>query len=120
MGHDRGLRLLHANFDHIYEAYLPGWIMLVNSDGRRFGDETAPYGIMDFLVRQQGNRVFAIFDHRILTTATEAGIARYKQHIPGSSKKQSPHWNADVVLQMVKEGRMHVAPTLGEIGRAHV
>jgi fumarate reductase flavoprotein subunit len=114
-GHDRGLRLLHAGFDQIYEAYLPGWIVLVDTDGRRFGDETAPYGIMDSLARQHGDRAFAIFDDAILTSATAAGVARYKQTIPGSTKRQSPHWNADVVAQMVREGRMCAAGTLAEL-----
>ena len=118
VGHDRGLRLLHANFDRIYEAYLPGWLVLVNAAGRRFGDETAPYGIMNFLVREQGDRVFAIFDHAILTTASAEGLARYKQTIPGSTKRQSPHWNADIVSQMVKEGRMHAAPTVAALAAA--
>ncbi len=33
-------------------------------------------------------------------------MARYKHAIPGSSKRQSPHWNADIVDQMVADGRM--------------
>ena len=102
VGHDRGLRLLHANFDTIYEAYLPGWLVLVNGEGRRFVDETAPYGILDSSSREQDDRVFAIFDHAALTSATALGIARYKHTIPGSTKRQSPHWNADIVEQMVK------------------
>ena len=106
IGHDHGLRLLHANFDEIYEAYLPGWLVLVNGDGRRFVDETAPYGILDSMTREQGDRVFAIFDHAALLAATALGVARYKHAIPGSSKRQSPHWNADIVEQMVKDGRM--------------
>lgn len=109
LGNDRGLRLLHADFDRIYEAYLPGWVMLVNADGHRFGDETAPYGIMDHIVRGQGNRAFAIFDRATLDAATAAGIARYKQTIPGSTKRQSPHFNADVIDQMVREGKVAVA-----------
>ncbi len=112
IGHDRGLRLLHAGFAPIYEAYLPGWLILVNTDGRRFGDETAPYGIMDNLIRQQGDRAFAICDRATLEAATEAGIARYKQAIPGSSKRQSPHWTTDIVDQMVREGRVHTADTI--------
>jgi fumarate reductase flavoprotein subunit len=111
-GHDRGLRLLHAGFAPIYEAYLPGWLILVNRDGYRFGDETAPYGIMDHLVRQQGDRVVAVCDRPTLEAATEAGIARYKQTIPGSTKRQSPHWTTDIVDQMVKEGRAHTADTI--------
>lgn len=112
VGRDRGLRLLHAAFDRIYEAYLPGWVVLVNTDGHRFADETAPYGIMDHLIRAQGNRAFAIFDRATLDAATAAGVARYKQTIPGSTKRQSPHFNADVIDQMVREGKVAVADTV--------
>ena len=115
VGHDRGLRLLHAGFDRIYEAYLPGWVVLVNALGQRFADETAPYGIMDHLVRRQGDRVFAIFDRATLEAATSAGIARYKQTIPGSTKRQSPHFTTDVIDQMVCEGRVAHGETLGAL-----
>jgi len=111
-GFDRGLRLLHANMDHMYEAYLPGWLILVNREGRRFCDETAPYGIMDGLIAAQGDVAFAIFDRAELEEATAAGVADYKQKIPGSTKRQSPHWNTDVVELMVKEGVVHEADTL--------
>src|SRR5829696_6355418 len=67
VGHDHGLRLLHAGFDKIYEAYLPGWLVLVNRDGHRFVDETAPYGILDSMTREQGDHVYAVFDHATLT-----------------------------------------------------
>lgn len=90
-GHDRGLRLLHSGFARIYEAYLPGWLVLVEASGRRFLDETAPYGILDGLLRAHGDVAWAVFDHRTLVHATEAGTARYKQHVPGSTNKQSPH-----------------------------
>jgi fumarate reductase flavoprotein subunit len=118
IGYDRGLRLLHAGFDRIYEAYLPGWLVLVDASGRRFVDETAPYGIMDFVVRQHGDRVFAIFDHATLAAATDAGVARYKQAIPGSSKRQSPHWTTDVVEPMVRAGLVHRADTVAELAAA--
>ena len=104
-GFNRGLRLLHANFAKIYEAYLPGWLTLVNRAGRRFCDETAPYGIMDGLIQDQGDVAFAIFDQQALDDATAAGVARYKQLIPGSTKKQSPHWNTDIVEAMVTGGQ---------------
>jgi flavocytochrome c len=118
IGHDRGLRLLDAGFDKIYEAYLPGWVVLVNRDGRRFADETAPYGIIDFLVREQNDRAFVIFDHAILAAATAEGVARYKQTIPGSTKRQSPHWNADIVTQMVNDGRVKSAATIAGLAGA--
>ncbi len=118
IGHDRGLRLLHAGFDRIYEAYLPGWLVLVDASGRRFVDETAPYGILDHVLRQHGDRAFAVFDHATLVSATDAGVARYKQAIPGSSKRQSPHWTTDVVEPMVSAGLVHRAGTVGDLAAA--
>ncbi len=115
VGRDHGLRLLHAGFDRIYEAYLPGWIVLVNRDGQRFVDETAPYGILDSQSREQGDVVYAVFDHATLEVATAAGVARYKHSIPGSTKRQSPHWNADVIAQMVKERRVASAPSIDDL-----
>jgi fumarate reductase flavoprotein subunit len=118
VGHDHGLRLLHANFDMIYEAYLPGWIVLVNRDGRRFADETAPYGILDHLTREQGDQVYAVFDHAALEAATARGVALYKHSIPGSSKRQSPHWNTDIVDEMVRRGRVASTDTITDLAVA--
>jgi fumarate reductase flavoprotein subunit len=117
-GFNRGLRLLHANFAKIYEAYLPGWLTLVNGAGRRFCDETAPYGIMDGLIQDQDDVAFAIFDQPALDDATAAGVARYKQQVPGSTKKQSPHWNTDIVDAMVNEGKVRRAATIAELAAA--
>jgi len=117
-GFDRGLRLLHANFAAIYEAYLPGWLILVNREGRRFCDETAPYGIMDGLIATQGDVGFAIFDRAELDEATAAGVAQYKQKVPGSTKKQSPHWNADIIEAMVRQGAVQEAASISELAAA--
>jgi fumarate reductase flavoprotein subunit len=114
-GFDRGLRLLHTDFDKMYEAYIPGWLTLINRHGHRFCNETAPYGIMDGLLKAQGDSAFAIFDHRSLVEATELGVARYKQQIPGSTKRQSPHWNLDVIDLMLKEGKVHKRESLAEL-----
>ncbi|MDI1288994.1 MAG: FAD-dependent oxidoreductase [bacterium] len=114
-GFDRGLRLVHSDFDQMYEAYLPGWVVLVNREGRRFCDETAPYGIMDGLMKAQGDEAYALFDHRTLVDATNLGVARYKQSIPGSTKKQSPHWNLDIIDLMVAEGKVHKADSIEDL-----
>jgi flavocytochrome c len=117
-GFNRGLRLLHTDFDTMYEAYLPGWLVLVNREGRRFCNETAPYGIMDGLMREQGDVAFAVFDHKALVDATALGAARYKQTIPGSTKKQSPHWNVDVIELMLKEGKVRKRDTIADLADA--
>jgi len=106
---------MHTDFDKMYEAYIPGWLILVNRDGRRFCNETAPYGIMDGLLSEQGDVAFAIFDHTRLVEATELGVARYKQSIPGSTKRQSPHWNLDIIEMMIEEGKVHVADSVGQL-----
>lgn len=118
LGYDRGLRLLHADFARIYEAYLPGWIVIVNREGRRFFNETAPYGITDGLLRAHGDVAYAVFDSAALTEATAAGVARYKQQVPGSTKKQSPHWNSDVIEQMVAAGKVYRAGSIAGLARA--
>jgi fumarate reductase flavoprotein subunit len=102
----------------MYEAYIPGWLILVNHDGRRFCNETAPYGIMDGLLQEQGDSAFAIFDHKALVDATELGVARYKQSIPGSTKRQSPHWNLDIIDMMLTEGKVQKADSLVELATA--
>ncbi len=117
-GFNRGLRLLHTDFDRMYEAYIPGWLILVNRQGRRFCNETAPYGIMDGLLQEQGDSAFAIFDHKALVDATELGVARYKQSIPGSTKKQSPHWNLDIIEMMLTEGKVQRRDSLDELAAA--
>jgi len=117
-GYNRGLRLLHTDFDKMYEAYIPGWLILVNHQGRRFCNETAPYGIMDGLLQEQGDSAYAIFDHKALVDATELGVARYKQSIPGSTKKQSPHWNLDIIEMMLAEGKVQKRDTLDELAAA--
>jgi flavocytochrome c len=117
-GFNRGLRLLHTDFDKMYEAYIPGWLILVNHQGHRFCNETAPYGIMDGLLQEQGDSAFAIFDHKALVDATELGVARYKQSIPGSTKKQSPHWNLDIIEMMLTEGKVHKRDSLAELAAA--
>lgn len=111
-GFDRGLRLLHSNFDSTYEAYLPGWLVLVNQDGYRFCNETAPYGILDNLMRSQGDSAWAIFDRASLEYSTNLGVARYKQYRPTTNTRQSPHWITEMVDDMVSQGTMKTADTI--------
>jgi succinate dehydrogenase/fumarate reductase flavoprotein subunit len=66
IGHDRGLRLLHPNFVRTYEAYLPAWVVVVDRSGRRFYDESAPYGIVDNLHRAHGDLAWVVFDDAAL------------------------------------------------------
>jgi fumarate reductase flavoprotein subunit len=70
------------------------------------------------LLRAQGDVAYAVFDSATLRAATAAGVARYKQQVPGSTKKQSPHWNADVIEQMVTAGKVHQTDTVEALAKA--
>ena len=89
-GYDHGLRLLDVGFDHVYEAFLPGWLVLVNGLGHRFVAETAPYGVLDFLTRQQGDRVFVVFDDAALPRCRGHGRAPVALRHPRSRLAPEP------------------------------
>ena len=73
---------------------------------------------MDGLIQDQDDVAFAIFDQPALDDATAAGVARYKQQVPGSTKKQSPHWNTDIVDAMVNEGKVRARRRSRELAAA--
>lgn len=112
IGHNRGLRLLHANFINAVEPFLPGWMVLVNKNGQRFGTESAPYGVMDGFLRAQGDVAYVIFDDLVLHPERGPQTETYKQEIPGRSGRQSPNWNAIMVQDMVNAGRIKTADTI--------
>jgi fumarate reductase flavoprotein subunit len=112
VGHNRGLRLLHPNFITTLEAFLPGWMVLVNRDGQRFGAENAPYGLMDGFMRAQGDVAYAIFDDVVLHPEKGPEVASYKQVIPGRENVGSPNWNPYMVEEMVAKGRIKTSDTL--------
>ena len=114
-GHDHGLRLLDVGFDHVYEAFLPGWLVLVNGSGHRFVAETAPYGVLDFMTRQQSDKVFVVFDQAALEGTVAMGERQWPYGIPGHVSRQSKHWNPDLVEQMVRGGRVQQAGSLAEL-----
>lgn len=118
VGHDHGLRLLHVDFDRAYEALLPGWLVMVAVDGHRFVDETAPYGVLDVVVRQHGDRVFVVFDSVSLARTREWGTAQFAYPIPGHERPLSKHWNPDLVEAMVTAGAVKTADTPAELAAA--
>jgi fumarate reductase flavoprotein subunit len=62
-GHNRGLLLVTPGFARDLEVYLPGWLVYVNREGRRFVDETIEYSVLAAVLKEQvGGECFAIFD----------------------------------------------------------
>ncbi len=115
-GHDRGLRLLDVGFDHVYEAFLPGWLVLVDATGHRFIDETAPYGLLDFAVRERGDRAWVVFDHAALHGPP--GTGALAKVLPGRSPSPSRHWNPDLVAAMQAQGRVEVTDSVAALAEA--
>ena len=117
VGHGRGLRLLHPNFVTTLEAFMPGWMVLVNRNGQRFGAENAPYGLMDGFMSAQGNVAFAIFDDVVLHPHKGPEVATYKQTIPGKEGRTSPNWNPIMVEEQVAKGRIKSSDTIDGLAR---
>ena len=63
VGHNRGLLLTTPNFRKELEVFVPGWLVYVNREGRRFIKETAEYAVMSGRgAAQTGGSCFALFD----------------------------------------------------------
>ena len=112
-GADRGAWVLVADFNRDPQAYLPGWLVIVNSQGRRFMDEMAPYSVVDPIVRAQGNRVFAIFDHAAKQAANPTNtMAATKVNLPGVPRA---HFIEPVIDEAIEAGKVKVAETLADL-----
>lgn len=111
-GQQRGLCFLTPNFVKEYEATLPGWLLMVNAAGRRFCDETVGYGILDHLVRGQGNRAFVVFDEAARRAAPAGQPAQYRQSNPSMPGRKSPNWNDEMVAAMADAGGLVRADTV--------
>jgi fumarate reductase flavoprotein subunit len=101
-GQNRGLLLVTPGFSHDLEALLPGWLILVNQQGRRFTDETAPYTVLGGLIGRQGGHAFAVFDEPARRDAKPNPLSQ-------------AYWVNDVLEKKAQEGRIHRAATLEEL-----
>jgi fumarate reductase flavoprotein subunit len=118
VGRDRGLRLLHPNFVRSLESYLPGWLVLVDREARRFVDESAPYGVLNRVVHLHGDVAFVLLDQQAVDTATATATDAYVHPIPGREAHRTPNWNPVMVRDMVREGKVTEATTVAELARA--
>src|SRR5690606_5514475 len=96
-GENRGLRMLNPGVDTLHEAFLPGWTILLDKQGNRFCDETAPYGILDSLMKARDNGGFVVFDDAALRPPPELAdryADAYKQVWPNHAKFKPKHYTA--------------------------
>ena len=104
-GHDRGLLLVTPGFGRNLEVLLPGWLILVNKEGRRFTDESAPYAVLGGLIQNEGGHAFAVFDETARIAAKP-------------SPTSQANWVSDVLHQKAEEGRIFREETLEDLAAA--
>lgn len=118
VGHDRSLLLLHPDYVHTFESYIPGWMLLVNKDGERFVDESTAYGILDRATRRNGGVAWFVFDHQAVDRAAAGKTKAYKQVMPEREERQSPNWNPAMIAEQVEAGRIRTADSIGALAKA--
>jgi fumarate reductase flavoprotein subunit len=112
VGHDTGLLNPTSGLGKFVEAFLPPWIMLVNTEGKRFMDESAPYAVSGYLVNAQpGRRTFAIFDEPTLVEASQD--LRFAD--PYHSGAAMPTWEYNLLRQSIQNGKILQANTVAEL-----
>ncbi|MFN2536931.1 MAG: FAD-dependent oxidoreductase [Mycobacteriales bacterium] len=119
-GHDRGLRTLGPGGTSINEALMPGWTVILDPDGHRFADETAPYGILDNAVRAHGNRCVVVIDQACLEPPEDLADRyrdAYKQVWPNHAPFRPRHYRTDLVELMLSQGKAFQSDTLAELAK---
>ena len=105
-GHDCGLLQLNAGFVREQDAYLPGWLLFVNREGRRFVDETAAYAVMPSIVGDQpGAEAIVVFDE----------AARRSAKAVTTYRRLFENWTSDRLEHFAREGKLSVGSTLSEL-----
>jgi fumarate reductase flavoprotein subunit len=109
-GHDRAAAIPTPGFSALPDAYLPGWLVIVNRDGRRFMDETAPYTVMDGLMnRQRGQHCFALLDEATRLWAQPDPSITDPLKLGDA---MAYNWVGDTIAQQADRGRVLKADTI--------
>jgi fumarate reductase flavoprotein subunit len=114
VGQDTGLLLPTSGLGKWIEAFLPPWIMMVNTEGRRFVDESAPYAVSGYLMNSQPQqRAFAVFDEHAL----EVGSQDMRFADPYHSGTAMPTWEYHLLRQSIANGKIEQANSLAELAQ---
>lgn len=103
-GFNRGLLLVTPGFGRDLEVLLPGWLVMVNPQGRRFAAETSPYTVLNGLIQKEGGHAFAIFDEAARKDAKPSPISQ-------------ANWVQDNLAQRADEGRISRADSIAELAQ---
>lgn len=115
-GQNRWLCTLRPNFAHESDPYFPGWLVLVNTAGRRFFDEMSPYSVTQPIVLAQGGPVWVIFDDAAKRASQPKSTRAFKKVvIPGMTWED---WVEPVIDEMVAAGKVTKAGSLPDLARA--
>jgi fumarate reductase flavoprotein subunit len=112
VGHDRGLLLTTPNFRKVLEVFVPGWLVYVNREGRRFVNEMAEYAVMAGVIQAQtGGSCFAVFDESARREAKP--LARYADAFAAGVLPMN--WVADELAAQAQSGKVLTAETLAAL-----
>jgi fumarate reductase flavoprotein subunit len=103
-GVNHGDLLLTSGLVKEIEPYVPPWLMMVGRHGRRFVDESAPYGVVTPLALKHGP-CWVILDDRMLRSAKAD---------PASAWGVGT-WTADNLMPAITDGRVLQAGAMGEL-----
>ena len=114
VGHDTGLLLPVSGLGKFVDAFLAPWLMLVNTEGKRFMNEAAPYAVSGYLVNAQPERrAFALFDEHGLVDGSQD--MRYADPYGTGDGVAMPTWEYNLLRQSIDNGKIHKADTLKEL-----
>lgn len=115
-GHDRGLRLLHPDFVRTFDSRIPGWMVFVNAQGRRFVDESSAYGVLERAAHDNGGTAWVIFDNQALDPEAAKNTKSHKLAVmPEREDLRSPNWHPTMIAEQVEAGRIHSANSIEEL-----
>jgi fumarate reductase flavoprotein subunit len=100
-GYNRAQVLLSSGIVDDVEPRLPGWLICVDSSGRRFVDEAVPYHVINPLTRDHGGTCWAIFDDAARRAARGSG-----------SPFGSGMWTHDMLSKAAEAGQIACGPDL--------
>ena len=116
VGHDRYVAMLTPRMDGSeFGAYLPGWMLLLGPDGRRFCDETTPYGQTYGVARAVGEVVYGLFDAQTLADNGTPRLDNFKPAFPTGSGGPPNIWTTDNLERLLETGAAIAADTLAGV-----
>jgi fumarate reductase flavoprotein subunit len=112
VGRDTGLLLPTSGLGKFVEAFLPPWIMLVNTRGQRFMDESAPYAVSGYLLNAQPEqRAYALFDEPTLVEGSQD--MRFAD--PYHSGAAMPTWEYNLLRKGIASGKVVKADSIEQL-----